>query len=105
MTGQGEQRLMKKLTISRRTVLAGLGATALTAGVKGGAARAQSAGGDWQDGAPAEWNRILTAARAEGQVTVAAFSALGEKMSAAFKRDTGIQLNFLGGSTSEQSAR
>ena len=47
----------------------------------------------------------MAAAQAEGQVTVAAFPALAEKMSAAFKRDTGIQLNFLSGGTSEQSAR
>jgi ABC-type Fe3+ transport system substrate-binding protein len=87
---------------SRRTFLAGLGAASI-------AARAPDAGAadeaGWQDGAPPEWQRVLTAARAEGQVTVAAFPALSEKMSAAFQRDTGIQLNFLGGGTSEQSAR
>ena len=60
---------------------------------------------DWQDGASSEWERVLAAARAEGQVTVAGFPLLQEKMSAAFKRDTGIQLNFLSSNTAEQSAR
>jgi ABC-type Fe3+ transport system substrate-binding protein len=60
---------------------------------------------NWQAGAPPEWDRVVAAARSEGQVTVAAFPLLSEKMSAAFKRDTGIQLNFLGGNTAEQSAR
>jgi ABC-type Fe3+ transport system substrate-binding protein len=48
---------------------------------------------------------VLKAARAEGQVTVAAFPRLEEKMSAAFKRDTGITLSFLGSNSAEQSAR
>lgn len=89
-------------SFSRRTVLTGLGASALLAAQSREQARAAT---DWQDGAPAEWNRILTAARSEGQLTLAAFPALAEKMSAGFQRDTGIQLNFLGGNTAEQSAR
>ena len=86
--------------VSRRTFMAGVGAAAFAAPY----AHAQAAA-DWQDGAPPEWNKIMAAARAEGQMTLAAFPALGDKMAAAFKRDTGIQLNFLGGNTSEQSAR
>jgi ABC-type Fe3+ transport system substrate-binding protein len=85
---------------SRRALLVGLGGSALTATI-GGAATAAG----WQDGAPAEWERILSAARAEGQVTVAGFPLLQEKMSAAFERDTGIHLNFLSSNTAEQSAR
>ncbi len=68
-----------------------------------GARRTSAA--DWQAGAPAEWGRTLKAAQAEGQVTIAAFALLAEKMGAAFKRDTGIQANFLGGKTAEQQAR
>ena len=83
---------------SRRTFLYGLGATGLLA-------PAGRAADGWQDGAPAEWERVMAAARAEGQVTVAAFPLLEEKMSAAFKRDTSIQLNFLGSNTAEQSSR
>jgi len=95
---------------SRRTVLAGLGATAAVVATRGtGIAADQpasaAASASWQDGAPPEWKKILAAAAAEGQATIAAFPALVDKMSAAFKRDTGIQLNFLTSGTSEQSAR
>ena len=91
---------------SRRTFLTGLGATALGATAfvaPTDGARAADAG--WQDGASADWERVLAAARAEGQVTIAAFPLLEEKMSAAFRRDTGIRLNFLSSNTAEQSAR
>jgi ABC-type Fe3+ transport system substrate-binding protein len=84
---------------ARRSFLAGLGASALLARTENAVAA------DWQDGASADWARVLAAGRAEGEVTVAAFPALEEKMSAAFKRDTGIQLNFLASNTAEQSAR
>src|SRR5215472_12993603 len=86
---------------SRQILLAGLAITTLL----GPAGTSQAAGAEWQDGAPAEWARVMTAAQTEGEVTVAAFPALEEKMSAAFKRDTGIRLNFLSSNTAEQSAR
>ncbi|WP_172804656.1 ABC transporter substrate-binding protein [Afipia sp. GAS231] len=89
--------------ISRRGLLAG--ATAAGAVLGTGSRSLAQANADWQTGAPAEWDRVLAAARSEGLVTVAGFPLLSEKMSAAFKRDTGIQLNFLGGNTAEQSAR
>jgi ABC-type Fe3+ transport system substrate-binding protein len=89
-------------SLPRRTFLTGLSAAALLAA--GGNPTGAAAAG-WQDGAPPEWDRVLNAARAEGQVTVAAFPALGEKMSAAFKRDTGIQMNFLGNNGAEVSNR
>lgn len=60
---------------------------------------------DWQAGAGERWHQIFAAARKEGQVTVAGFPLLADKMTAAFERDTGIQLNFVGGNTAEQSAR
>jgi ABC-type Fe3+ transport system substrate-binding protein len=85
---------------SRRTVLTGLGGAGLLATTS----RSATAAG-WQDGASADWERVLSAARAEGQVTVAGFPLLEEKMGAAFKRDTGIQLNYLSSNTAEQSAR
>jgi ABC-type Fe3+ transport system substrate-binding protein len=86
---------------SRRLLLGGLGATALCARPQG----LQAAEADWQEGASAEWGRVLAAARAEGQVTVAGFPQLADRMSAAFKRDTGITMNFLASNTAEQSAR
>jgi ABC-type Fe3+ transport system substrate-binding protein len=88
---------------TRRDVLTGLSAVAAELAI-GPAAFAQTAA-DWQADAPDEWKRTLAAARAEGTITVAGFPALQEKMSAAFQRDTGIQLNFLVGNTAEQSAR
>ena len=90
-------------SFSRRDLLAGsLAAGAVLATGTRGYAQANT---DWQDGAPPEWNRVLAAARSEGQVNVAGFPTLAAKMSAAFKRDTGIQLNFISGSTSTQSVR
>jgi len=90
-------------SFSRRGFLAGsLSAGALLGTGDRGLAQANL---DWQAGAPAELSRVLEVARTEGQVTVAGFPLLAEKMSAAFKRDTGIQLNFLGGNTGDQSAR
>lgn len=100
--------------LSRRTLLHGLGSAAVLAAYPGGHALAASdqvggiqlaANSGWLDGASQEWERVMKAARAEGQVTVAGFPALGEKMSAAFLRDTGIKLSFLGGRSREQAAR
>jgi ABC-type Fe3+ transport system substrate-binding protein len=90
--------------ISRRTFVSGLGSAALLAASLPSKAPA-AATTDWQDGAPPEWQRILAAARGEGRVTVAGFPGLAKAMSAAFKNDTGIQLDFFGGSSSEQSTR
>ena len=95
--------------LTRRTVLNGLGSSAVLAAT--GAAMvarssaAQAALPDWQAGAPDEWRRILAEARKEGQVTVAGFPALGRTMPAAFKRDTGIELKFFGGRPSDLSSR
>ncbi len=91
-------------TPSRREIMAGIAASSVMTAP--GLARAQAgAGADWQAGAPPEWDKIMKAAKDEGQVTVAAMPLLADKMSAAFERDTGIHLNFLGGNTAEQSAR
>src|SRR4051794_17796640 len=86
---------------SRRAFLAGVGSTAVV--VHSRALHAAEA--DWQAGASDEWKRVLAAARTEGSITVAGFPLLEEKMSAAFKRDTGITMNFLSSNTAEQSAR
>ena len=86
--------------LSRRSFCTGLAGGALLA-----PARRAAAAADWQEGASTEWERVLKAARAEGELTVAGFPSLADKMSAAFTRDTGIQLNFNGSSTVEQSAR
>jgi iron(III) transport system substrate-binding protein len=92
--------MMKKT--SRRGFIAGVSAAALI----GAQSRARAAEAtDWQAGAPVKWHEIMKAAQAEGQLTVGAFPLLQDKMTAAFMRDTGIHINFLGGKTFERSAR
>lgn len=87
---------------SRRGFMAGLTA----AGMLSAQSRAQAdATADWQAGAPPQWHEILKAARTEKELTVAAFPLLQDKMTAAFARDTGIRINFLGGKNYERSAR
>ena len=61
--------------------------------------------GDWQAGAGQEWEEVLAAGQEEGTVVVAGFPFLAEPMAEAFLRDTGIQLEWLGGDGSELSAR
>ncbi len=102
-----------KRQYSRRTVFNGLASAAFIAACLGGnatEATAQkkdllAASPGWQDGAPPEWDRVMKAARAEGEVTVGGFPYLGKKMSAAFMRDTGIKLNWFGGRSSQISSR
>ena len=101
-----------KNQLLRRTVLNGLGSAALLAafmGVNATEALATdtliASNTDWQAGAPAEWHQVMKAARAEGEVTVGGFPYLGKKMIAAFKRDTGIKLNWFGGRSSQISSR
>ena len=52
---------------------------------------------DWQDGAGPEWQKTLAAARAEGTVVVTGRPEIADKFMEAFKRDTGITMEFLGG--------
>ncbi len=96
---------------TRRTILNGLGSSAVLAAATGAAAVARgsisqaAAPADWQAGASDEWRRILAEARKEGQVTVGGFPALTRSMPAAFKRDTGIEMKFFGGRPSDLSSR
>ena len=60
---------------------------------------------DWQDGAGAEWQTILAAAKKEGRVVVAGPGELAGPLSEGFKRDTGIEVEFLGGETRDRSSR
>jgi ABC-type Fe3+ transport system substrate-binding protein len=59
----------------------------------------------WDAGAPEEWEDLLEAARAEGQVTVAGPAALASAMAAAFEADTGITLNWVSVTGGEHHAR
>jgi ABC-type Fe3+ transport system substrate-binding protein len=60
---------------------------------------------DWQAGGGQKWADLLAAAKKEGKVVVAAPSPLAGPLSENFKRDTGIDLEFLGGDPRDQSAR
>ena len=55
----------------------------------------------WQANAPADWKRLLTAARQEGRVVVAGHPALAGSLAKAFERDTGITVEYLGGAPNE----
>jgi ABC-type Fe3+ transport system substrate-binding protein len=66
---------------------------------------------EWQVGEPwdacasPEWADVLQAARDEGTVVIGGPAFLGEPMATAFEADTGIQLEWIGASGSELSAR
>ena len=60
---------------------------------------------DWQDGAGPAWANVLSAAKKEGKVVIAGHPALARPFSEGFKRDTGIDLEYLGGNPRELTAR
>ncbi len=60
---------------------------------------------DWQTGAGPEWADLMAKAKVEGKVVVAMGAPIGGALGSAFKRDTGLDLEFLGGSPSAISAR
>jgi ABC-type Fe3+ transport system substrate-binding protein len=60
---------------------------------------------DWQDGAGADWQALLAKAKEEGTLTLAMGAPVGNEFAAAFRRDTGIELQFVGGDASAVSAR
>jgi ABC-type Fe3+ transport system substrate-binding protein len=60
---------------------------------------------DWQDGAGADWQRLLAAARNEGKVVVGGGPDLAKTFSDGFRRDTGISVEFLAAPYRELSAR
>lgn len=68
-------------------------------------ASAALAAEDWQAGAGPEWQKVLQAARQEGKVVVAAESHLSKAISTAFERDTGIAVEFIGGSVGDRTVR
>lgn len=61
---------------------------------------------DWQAGAGDDWKRVLALARQEGKVVVAALTAeLSRTMPEAFKRDTGIDMEFVSATTGALQTR
>jgi ABC-type Fe3+ transport system substrate-binding protein len=62
-------------------------------------------GADWQAGAGADWQKILAAAKREGRIAVAGPPQLAAPMTEGFLRDTGIQVEFLGGEARTTASR
>jgi ABC-type Fe3+ transport system substrate-binding protein len=60
---------------------------------------------DWQAGAGENWQKVMEAAKKEGHVVVGGRPELGKPMTDAFKRDTGLTLDFLGGESRDISSR
>ena len=60
---------------------------------------------EWTQGAGADWQELLEKAKAERPVVVALGAPVGTELAAAFKRDTGLDLQFIGGDASAISAR
>jgi ABC-type Fe3+ transport system substrate-binding protein len=59
----------------------------------------------WDDGAGPDWAKVLEAARHEGNVVVMGRPDLGPAFATAFKRDTGLGLDYLGGLARDLQAR
>jgi ABC-type Fe3+ transport system substrate-binding protein len=74
------------------------------AGYVGLLSNAQAAD-DWQAGAGEAWIRTLAAARKEGTVSVVGTPSLAAAFAEAFKRDTGIELQYLGLNPAEAQVR
>jgi ABC-type Fe3+ transport system substrate-binding protein len=93
---------MTTLSLRSRFALRSLlAAAALAAGIAAPAFAAD----DWQDGAGPEWRTMLEKAKQEGKVVVSMGAPIGEKLAAAFQRDTGIKLEFMSGTTQTVQAR
>jgi ABC-type Fe3+ transport system substrate-binding protein len=60
---------------------------------------------DWQAGAPPEWQKLMAAAKQEGRVVVAGRSGMARGLSEGFKRDTGLDIDFLEGESRDLLAR
>ncbi len=59
----------------------------------------------WDAGAGDDWRKVVAAAKSEGNVVVAGHPALATVLPEAFRRDTGLTLEYLGGETNELMAR
>jgi len=60
---------------------------------------------DWQDGAGADWQTVLAAAKKEGKIAVAGPPELAGPLAEGFKRDTGIEVEYLAGEARDRSSR
>jgi ABC-type Fe3+ transport system substrate-binding protein len=79
--------------------------TRIAAGLAVATATSIAYAADWQAGAGADWHTVLAAAKKEGRIAVAGPPEIAGPMTEGFKRDTGIEVEFLGGETRERSSR
>ncbi|HXR87433.1 MAG TPA: extracellular solute-binding protein [Stellaceae bacterium] len=77
----------------------------LVAGWTTVAASTAVAADDWQAGAPPEWAKIIADAKKEGHVAVVGPSELAVPIAEGFLKDTGIQVDFLGGVAAVNQSR
>ncbi len=109
----GWQGFSGQWSLSRRQVFqkaAGLAAFAslpavVTASSNRAAAQDAAQDDDWQAGAGADWKRVFEAAKKEGTLVLGGPGPSGDALVQGFKRDTGISIQWLGGSSNEQTAR
>jgi iron(III) transport system substrate-binding protein len=83
----------------------GVGAAAMAVAMLVGAAIAARADDDWQAGGGPAWQKVLAEARQEGKIVVAGTTKIGQPVQTAFKRDTGIDVEYLDLFSSELFAR
>ena len=60
---------------------------------------------DWQAGAGADWQKVLSAAKSEGTVVVTGPPQLGTAFAEQFQKDTGIKVEYLGGEARATASR
>lgn len=87
------------LTVAAATACAAGTGTAETTTPSTGAATG------WLQNEPAAWADLMTRAKAEGTVVVGGPAQLSQPMAAAFQRDTGLTLQWVGGNGGQLSAR
>lgn len=92
-------------TFSRRALLGAAAGAAVLRHVPAWAQQTGAQQADWQAGAPPEWAKILADAQKEGHVAVVGPSELAVPIAEGFKKDTGIQVDFLGGVASVNASR
>ncbi|MFO1185731.1 MAG: extracellular solute-binding protein [Bauldia sp.] len=60
---------------------------------------------EWDAGGGERWQALLAKARQEGPAVIAGCPAQAAELSASFKRDTGLEANFLAGQTAQLESR
>ena len=91
--------------MSHRTYAVNLWSAIVLAGAIALSAASSASAADWQGGAGPEWQKIFEAAKQEGALVVAGPPQLSTNIAAAYQRDTGLNIQFLGGEARTTSSR